>query len=127
MLRYQMNGVPETTTADGNGNYSAIVSRGWSGIITPYKTGYTFTPENKTYSNLQSNQVNQNYTAQVCANCADVNVLVNTSSMGFLYAGCESFDDYELPQHPERTGERNEHQWREACCEPAGGVREQLQ
>ena len=36
---------------------------GWSGTVTPSKTGYTFSPSSRTYSYLTSNQTNQNYTA----------------------------------------------------------------
>ena len=57
-----------TSTADGSGNYSFTVSypcisNGWSGTVTPSKPGYTFTPPNRIYTNVQSNQTGQNYTA----------------------------------------------------------------
>jgi len=52
-------------TSDGSGNYTATVSDGWSGTVTPSKTGYTFTPLSRTYSNITGDQLNQNYTAQV--------------------------------------------------------------
>ncbi len=52
-------------TSDGSGNYTATVSDGWSGTVTPTKTGYTFTPPSRTYSNITGDQLNQNYTAQV--------------------------------------------------------------
>ena len=57
------DGMVRTVTADGSGNYTIIVPSGRSGMVTPYKTGYTFTPVNKSYSNTQSNQTLQNYTA----------------------------------------------------------------
>ena len=56
-----MSGLPvETITAGGS--YSATVNYGWTGTITPAKEGYTFSPTNKTYSNVTSNQSSQNYT-----------------------------------------------------------------
>jgi hypothetical protein len=58
-----IDGAAKTTTADSSGNYSFTVSYNFSGNVTPSKTGYTFTPANRTYTNLSSNQVNQNYTA----------------------------------------------------------------
>jgi len=57
------DGTPKTATADGSGNYSFTVSYNWSGTVTPTKTGYTFSPVNRTYTNVLSNQTNQNYTA----------------------------------------------------------------
>ena len=64
------DGTPKTVTADGSGDYSIIVPSGWSGTVTPYKSGYTFTPVNRSYTNVQSNQTAQDYTAQVlCQLC----------------------------------------------------------
>jgi hypothetical protein len=76
------DGAPKTATSDGSGNYSISVPAGWSGTVTPYKTGYHFTPFSRTYSNLQSSQTAQNYTAQACAGCADVNVLIGGAPSG---------------------------------------------
>ena len=52
-----------STTADGSGNYSFAVSYGWSGTATPSKTGYTFSPASRSYSNVTANQTAQDYTA----------------------------------------------------------------
>jgi len=49
-----------STTTDGNGDYSITVSYGWSGAVTPSKAGYVFSPTSKSYSNVTSNQTNQN-------------------------------------------------------------------
>jgi hypothetical protein len=57
------DGNAKTTTADSSGNYSFTVSYNFSGNITASKTGYTYSPPNRAYTNLLSNQVNQNYTA----------------------------------------------------------------
>jgi hypothetical protein len=56
------DGVAKTATADGSGNYSLLVSYNWSGTITPSMTGYTFTPANKSYTNVLANQTAQDYT-----------------------------------------------------------------
>ncbi len=53
----------KTATADANGNYSFTVSYDWSGTVTPSKTGYTFSPVNKSYSHVLANQSAQNYRA----------------------------------------------------------------
>ena len=55
----------ETVTADGEGAYSFSVPYEWSGTVTPSKTGYGFTPTTKTYANIISNQIDQDFTALV--------------------------------------------------------------
>jgi len=57
-----MGGLPSNPSTDSNGYYSSNVSTGWSGTVTPSKSGYTFTPSSRTYSNVASNQTGQNYT-----------------------------------------------------------------
>ena len=57
------DGTPKTATADGSGNYSFTVSPGWTGSVTPSKTGYSFSPASRPYSNVRANQSAQNYTA----------------------------------------------------------------
>jgi len=69
-LAYMDNG-PKSVMSDGSGNYTINVPSGWTGTVTPKKIGYQFTPVNKSYSNVQSNQTAQNYTAAVCPTCAD--------------------------------------------------------
>lgn len=59
------DGAPKTATADGSGLYSFEVPSGWSGTVTPTKSGYTFAPVNKNYVNVLANQTNQNYVAAI--------------------------------------------------------------
>jgi len=54
-----------TATTDSSGSYSHSVSDGWSGTATPSKTHYTFDPSYRSYSNLTSDQINQDYTASI--------------------------------------------------------------
>jgi len=51
-----------STTTNSSGYYSKQVPYGWSGTVTPSKSGYTFSPPSRSYSNVTSNQTNQNYT-----------------------------------------------------------------
>ena len=60
-----MNVTPKTTSSATDGSYSFSVSLGWSGTVTPTKTGYTFSPVNRPYSNVLANQIDQDYTANV--------------------------------------------------------------
>jgi hypothetical protein len=52
-----------SAVSDSAGNYSAVVSYNWSGVITPVKAGYTFTPEKRVYENIMEDKTGENYTA----------------------------------------------------------------
>ncbi len=58
-----LNGLPGNPATNGSGIYSASVTSGWSGTVTPTLAGYNFTPVQVTYSNVTSSQTT-NYTAQ---------------------------------------------------------------
>jgi len=62
-----MNGLGVSTTS--NGSYTGTVNYGWSGSVSPSKSGYAFSPSLKSYSNVTLNQV-QNYTATKLAKIA---------------------------------------------------------
>jgi hypothetical protein len=72
--------------ADALGNYTLTVPMGWSGTLTPYKVGYSFTPANRTYTNVQANQTAQDYTRHTCASCAVLDTVgVFRPTNGALY------------------------------------------
>ncbi len=52
-----------STTANASGNYTFSVAPGWTGTVTPTLTGYVFSPSNRSYTNVRSNQVGQDFTA----------------------------------------------------------------
>jgi hypothetical protein len=52
-----------SATANSSGNYSFTVPFDWAGTVTPSKLGYTFSPVNRTYPNLGTDQTGQNYVA----------------------------------------------------------------
>jgi hypothetical protein len=79
-----IDGTSKSITSDGNGNYSISLPVGWAGVVTPNKTGYTFTPANRTYSNLQSDQTSQNYTIQPTTGGADTTGVFRPNN-GALY------------------------------------------
>ena len=58
-----MQGLPPGTQTDQNGVYSAQVSYGFTGTVTPVKEGYTFEPSKMEYKNLRENRTNDNYRA----------------------------------------------------------------
>ena len=50
-------------TASGTGAYSITVPYNWTGTVTPSLAGYTFAPVNRDYTNVMTDQVNQDFTA----------------------------------------------------------------
>ena len=52
----------KSVTADSGGNYSITVPSGWSGEIVPSMLGYAFTPTGRSYSDVQTNMIGENYT-----------------------------------------------------------------
>jgi len=74
-------GGAEPVVADGSGNYEITVPWGWDGTVTPSKLGYNFTPTNRTYTDVITNQTAQNYTATlntytISGNAGVVGVLI---------------------------------------------------
>jgi hypothetical protein len=57
-----MNGLPASPVTDSSGYYTDLVGPNWSGTVTPVKTGYTFSPASRAYTNVISDQVT-NYAA----------------------------------------------------------------
>ena len=70
------DGTPKTATADPAGLYTFTVSYNWSGTVTPSLTGYTFTPVNRTYTNVLVNQTSQDYTVAQTVLLANIKVLL---------------------------------------------------
>ncbi len=58
-----MAGLPSSPVSDVNGEYSDTVNHDWSGTVEATKTGYIFEPTNIAYTNVTSNQTNQDYEA----------------------------------------------------------------
>ncbi len=59
------DGTVKTATADSSGLYSFQVPSGWSGTVTPSKSGYEFSPTSRTYTSVGADQTAQDYTASV--------------------------------------------------------------
>jgi hypothetical protein len=59
----KMQGLPGTPSTNSSGYYASTVPAGWTGLVTPVKSGYIFTPSYRSYSNVTSHLANQNYTA----------------------------------------------------------------
>ena len=57
------DGTDKLVNSDSTGAYSFPVSYNWTGTVTPSKTGYTFLPVSRNYTNVLANWPAQNYTA----------------------------------------------------------------
>ena len=56
----------QNTTTNSSGDYSFTgLHAGGAYLVIPTKTNYTFDPEDNTYSNLNSNQLNQDFTGNM--------------------------------------------------------------
>ena len=55
-----------STTTLNDGSYSKQITSGWSGTATPSYLTWSFTPLNRSYSNVTSNQTNQNFQRSDC-------------------------------------------------------------
>ena len=58
-----LRGLPGAPTTGEDGKYAATVPQGWSGTVIPFKVGYSFDPESRTYTSLTVSQTGQNYNA----------------------------------------------------------------
>jgi hypothetical protein len=52
-------------TADAGGLFSITVPAGWTGTVRPSKAGHVFTPAYRPFTDLATNQINQDYTASI--------------------------------------------------------------
>jgi hypothetical protein len=62
ILNY-IDGTAKKVTADGTGKYTIMIPAGWSGVVTPFKSGYAFTPARMTYTSLNEMLTAQDYAA----------------------------------------------------------------
>ncbi len=77
------DGTAKTVTSDSSGNYSLNVASNWSGTITPSLPGYTFTPSNRSYTNLLANQTAQDFAATAIIYTISGNVGVGGATLSY--------------------------------------------
>ncbi|OHB64182.1 MAG: hypothetical protein A2168_00715 [Planctomycetes bacterium RBG_13_50_24] len=63
MAGVQMKGLPADPITDENGYYTATVEYGFSKTVEPTLDGYNFTPASKIYTKVNSDRLNENYSA----------------------------------------------------------------
>jgi hypothetical protein len=90
-----MNGLPGNTVSDRDGNYSAAVRFGWSGIVRPEKDGYTFEPAEMPYNDVMSPYPNQDYFAnQITFTISGSAEMDNVEMKGFPNTVFTGMDGY---------------------------------
>ena len=86
-----MSGLPSDPITDANGFYSDTVDYGFTDTVIPTKAEYTFVPPSTTYSNVTSDQLNQDYTATLNTYTISGTVTVGGSDLaGVLMSGLPS-------------------------------------
>ena len=90
------DGTAKTATTDNNGNYSLTVSPGWFGTVTPAKTGYSFTPADRTYTNVVADLSNQDYAALLNAPLAIAATQVQSTSFCANWSAAAGAAGYRL-------------------------------
>ncbi len=58
-----LHGLPGDPTTNNSGRFKASVLAGWSGSVIPEMRGYTFSPSERTYTDVQAKQKNQDFEA----------------------------------------------------------------
>jgi subtilisin family serine protease len=74
-----LDGLPGQPITNGTGFYKARVAKGWSGVVAPVKSGFVFTPLNRSYSGISTDQADQDFTG--------LNILPHTASIPISPAG----------------------------------------
>ena len=65
LVDVKLNGLPGDPCTNAQGYYTAVVGAHWSGTVTPILYAYGFTPASIDYSNVVTDQNDQNYTARL--------------------------------------------------------------
>jgi type II secretory pathway component GspD/PulD (secretin) len=60
-----MDGLPSRPVTEADGSFSAEVPYKWSGTVTPRRVGYTFEPNTRTYEEVLSSRMSQDFQASV--------------------------------------------------------------
>ena len=85
------DGSAKSFTSGGTGNYSINVYYNWTGTVTPSKTGYLFTPASNDYSNIITDQTNEDYTAALDSNAISGNTGVGGVTLNWNDGSAKSF------------------------------------
>ena len=85
-VSFAATGGVSCTNSDATGSYACTVPQGWTGMVTPALSGYTFTPVSRSYSGVAANQTAQNYTAAVTYQVSGTVTLSGAALSGVSFA-----------------------------------------
>jgi hypothetical protein len=77
-----LNGLPGGIMTGPAGDYTGTVDSGWSGVVTPAASGWAFTPETRSYSDVTADQADQDYTGSVSGTTYIISGNVNDGTNG---------------------------------------------
>ncbi|MEM1134488.1 MAG: FISUMP domain-containing protein [Bacteroidota bacterium] len=79
MSQLSLSGFPQQVLTDSNGFYEVIVPAGWSGIVSPEKDDYTFTPENRAFIQIAASKNDQDFSASFIGNYLITGIITNVT------------------------------------------------
>jgi len=83
-----LSGLPGNPTTNASGVYTATISSSFSGTATPTLVGYIFSPVNRVYTNITTNQTGQDYIATLSTYAISGTVLAGGSPLaGVVMSG----------------------------------------
>jgi hypothetical protein len=82
-----------TETTNISGYYAKSLDKGWGGTVTPIMEGYNFDPAFQSYSNITTNQSNQDYTGAQVQQTVMISGNVRTSSGNGIDGVAVTFSD----------------------------------
>lgn len=84
VLSYDNNG-PLSATSGVSGSYAITVPQHWAGMVTPSKDGCTFTPTDRTYSDVTADASGEDYTATCAPTSFTVSGNAGASGVNLAY------------------------------------------
>ena len=89
-----------STETDGSGDFSIEVTAGWSGSVTPSKSGYDFSPSSRSLVNVSSDRPGQDFTASVATTSVS---LSGDLAFGAVEVGTDSQRDLTIKNEGSET------------------------
>jgi len=80
-----------TATTNASGAYSVYVPRGWTGTITPVLAGTSFTPGNRSLTNVVANTAAQNFTVAYTLTVSAFNAAAPLNLVAVTFTGATGF------------------------------------
>ncbi len=86
-----LKGLPVAVATDSTGAYVATVRGGWSGTVTPGKSGLNFAPNSRNYGSASGNLNDENYKEVLLTNAAATSPQTGSNGTGGLTCPAAGF------------------------------------